>query len=153
MEIKHLELTEANKLVEELHRHHKPVRGHRFSIGALDDNGKLIGAAIIGRPVARAVDSSTTLEVTRLVTDGTANACSFLYAASARAGKALGYKFIQTYILKEETGVSLKASGWTFDGVTTHDEKSSWGDSRKDGLVRRTDQPQGIKQRWKKELK
>jgi len=71
LKIVHLELAEANALVDELHRHHKPVRGHRFSVGAVDTkSGKLVGAAIVGRPVARAVNYKTALEVTRLVTDG-----------------------------------------------------------------------------------
>lgn len=78
----------------------------------------LVGAAIIGRPVARMVDPSKVVEVTRLCTDGTKNACSFLYGASARAAKALGYERIQTYILDSESGTSLKASGWTFSHMT-----------------------------------
>ena len=31
-----LELSEANALVKELHRHHFPVVGHRFSIGVIN---------------------------------------------------------------------------------------------------------------------
>ena len=37
-----LELKELNALVAAMHRHHKPVVGHRFSIG-LECDGKLIG--------------------------------------------------------------------------------------------------------------
>ena len=36
-------------------------------------------------------DDGTTIEVTRVCTDGTANACSLLYGAMWRAAKALGY--------------------------------------------------------------
>ena len=32
-----------------LHRHNKPPRGHKFSIG-LQDNGVLVGVAMAGRP-------------------------------------------------------------------------------------------------------
>ena len=99
MRVKHIELKDANAFVEQYHRHHKPVVGHRFSIACVIDD-VIHGVAIVGRPVARMVDPSTTLEVTRLVTDGTANACSFLYGAAARAGKELGYSKIQTYILE-----------------------------------------------------
>ena len=67
---------------------------------------------IVGRPVARGRDDGLTLEVTRLCTDGAKNACSFLYGAAARAGFALGYKRIGTYILQSEEGVSLRAAGW-----------------------------------------
>jgi len=117
MKVKHIELKDANLFVELHHRHHKPVVGHRFSIACVIDD-VVHGVAIVGRPVARLVDASTTLEVTRLVTDGTPNACSFLYGASARAGKSLGYSKIQTYILESETGVTLKASGWTMVALT-----------------------------------
>jgi hypothetical protein len=57
-----------------------------------------------------------TLEVTRLATDGTRNACSFLYGAAARAAFALGYKRIGTYILDTEPGSTLKAAGWKLIG-------------------------------------
>lgn len=57
-------------------------------------------------------DAATVLEVTRLCTDGTKNACSKLYAAAARVGKEMGYLKIQTFVLQSESGVSLLASGW-----------------------------------------
>lgn len=110
-----LDLASANAFVGKLHRHHKPVVGHKFSLGAVLAE-KLVGVAIIGRPVARMRDDGWTLEVTRLCTDGTANACSFLYGAAARAAFALGYRKIGTYILKSESGTSLKASGWKMIG-------------------------------------
>ena len=59
-----LTLTQANDLVARLHRHHRPVVGHRFSIGVQCD-GELVGAAIVGRPVARMLDDGFTAEVTR----------------------------------------------------------------------------------------
>lgn len=109
-----VELDEANALVTALHRHHQPAVGHRFSIGCVTADGTLVGAAIVGRPVARLAGTPrAVLEVVRLVTDGTPNACSMLYAAAARAGKALGFERIQTYVLASEPGTSLKASGWT----------------------------------------
>ena len=52
------------------------------------------------------------MEVNRLCTDGTRNACSMLYAAAWRAARAMGYKRIVTYILESENGASLRASGW-----------------------------------------
>ena len=115
-----LELRTANELVAKLHRHHKPVQGHGFSLGVLDTSrNELVGAAIVGRPVSRNVPANEVLEVTRLVTDGTKNACSSLYAAAARVGKELGYLKIQTYILETEQGTSLIASGWVFEQNTT----------------------------------
>ena len=105
-----LELKQLNALVATLHRHHKPVQGHRFSIG-VEIEGKVVGGASVGRPTARMTDQSKVLEVTRLVTDGTKNACSCLYAAAARIGKELGYERIQTFILETEPGISLREIG------------------------------------------
>jgi len=113
-----MDLEGANEFVLRHHRHHGKVTGHKFSIGAaIGEN--LVGVAIIGRPVSRIRDDGNTLEVTRLCTDGTQNACSFLYGASARAAFALGYSRIGTYIRKDEPGASLKASGWRLIGETT----------------------------------
>lgn len=149
LKITHLELVEANELVTKWHRHHKPAQGHRFSIGVIDtEKNKLIGAVIVGRPVARHIDFRTTTEVTRLVTDGTKNACSILYAAAARASKELGYKKIQTYILETENGGSLIASGWKCENNSVGG--GQW--KHTDGKPRRTDQPIIKKQRWIKEL-
>lgn len=50
-----INLKTANAFVQQYHRHHKPTRGHKFSIG-VSDNGALVGVAICGRPVARRLD-------------------------------------------------------------------------------------------------
>lgn len=112
-----VDLDEANAFVARHHRHHKAVVGHKFSIGAAMGE-EIVGVAIVGRPVSRRRDDGMTLEVTRLCTDGTRNACSFLYGASARAAFALGFKRIGTYILKSEGGGSVKAAGWRLIGET-----------------------------------
>lgn len=118
LEVVRIDLAEANAFVEQHHRHHKPVVGHLFSIGAAKD-GKIVGVAIVGRPVARMRDDGETAEVTRLCTDGTRNACSFLYGACARAAFALGFKRIGTYILATEPGTSLAAANWRLVGQTS----------------------------------
>ena len=117
MTVERIGLDEANAFVAEHHRHHKPVVGHLFSIGAAKD-GKIVGVAIVGRPVSRQRDNGVTAEVTRLCTDGTRNACSFLYGAAARASFALGFKRIGTYILASEPGTTLIAAGWRLIGET-----------------------------------
>lgn len=143
-----LELSEANYLVKMWHRHHKECQGHRFSIGVYDNKvNKIVGAAIVGRPVARLINYKNVLEVTRLVTDGTKNACSILYAAAARVGKEMGYHKIQTYILDSETGISLTASSWILEDDNVGG--GAWNISRPD---RRSDQPICKKQRWSKIL-
>jgi len=138
-----LTLRQANDGIELWHRHHKPVRGHRFSIGAYDGEA-LVGVCVIGRPVGRAVPQYTVCEVTRLATDGTANACSKLYGAAARAAKAMGFEWIQTYTLASEGGASLRASGWLCDGVV---RRSGAGWNNRPG--RRDDQPTCAKTRWR----
>ena len=115
LELLTVSLAVANAYVSENHRHHKPVVGHKFSLGAAI-GGKIVGVCIVGRPVARARDDGLTLEVTRLCTDGTKNVCSFLYGAAARACFALGYQRIGTYVLASEGGASLRASGWRLLG-------------------------------------
>lgn len=108
-------LKEANAFVAAHHRHHKPVTGHKFSIGCKED-GRLVGVAIVGRPVSRYLDDSLTLEATRLCTTGERNACSMLYSAAARAAKAIGYRKIITYTLESEHGASIRAAGWRCAG-------------------------------------
>lgn len=112
-----IDLSEANAFVTEHHRHHRPVIGHLFSLGAASGD-KIVGVAIVGRPVSRFRDDGETAEVTRLCTDGTKNACSFLYGAAARAAFALGFKRIGTYILEGEPGTSLTGCGWRLVGST-----------------------------------
>ena len=56
--------------------------------------------------MSRGLDDGWTLEVLRLTGDGTADVCSFLYGAAARAGKAAGYLRLVTYTLSSETGIS-----------------------------------------------
>jgi hypothetical protein len=115
LQLQPCDLGEANQFVRKHHRHHPPVVGHKFSLAAISD-GKIVGVAIVGRPVARLRDDGETLEITRLCTDGTKNACSFLYGAAARACFALGYRRIGTYTLPDEGGASLRATGWKLIG-------------------------------------
>lgn len=137
-----VELREANAFIASQHRHHKAVQGHRFSIGA-EHGGKLVGVAVVGRPVARMTCQRTVAEVTRLATDGTRNACSLLYAQCARAAEAMGFAKIQTFILDSEPGTSLKAAGWTCEGPTAGGD---WNRPSRGG--RRTDQPMEPKTKW-----
>jgi hypothetical protein len=109
-----LHLWQANELVAKLHRHHSPIRVAKFSIG-VSKNDRLCGAAICMRPACRALDDGTTIEVCRLVTDGTDNACSLLYSTCAKIARLMGYAKITTYILESESGVSLKAAGWVLE--------------------------------------
>lgn len=144
--VKPIELAEANRVVAAWHRHHKPVVGHRFSVQAIDGDGFIVGVAICGRPVARSTDQRNVLEVTRLVTNGAENACSFLYGAVARIAKAIGFESIQTFILDTEPGTTLKAAGWKLV------RESAGGPGWQSRFGRKTDQPICRKQKWEKRL-
>ncbi len=111
-----IDFKEANAFVAAYHRHHKPMPGCKFCIAVSDEDGKVRGVAMVGRPVARMTDNGWTLEVNRVCTDGARNACSMLYGAAWRAARALGYKRLITYTLPEEGGSSLRASGWKLLG-------------------------------------
>lgn len=104
---------EAKEFVERVHRHHFSPQGWKFGVGAMK-NGQLVGVCMVGRPVSRNLDDGQTAEVIRLATDGTRNACSFLYARARQTAFAMGYTRIITYILESEPGTSLKAAGWLY---------------------------------------
>lgn len=130
-------LAEAKAFIEVWHRHLKPPRGHKFSLGAADTEGVLVAVAVVGRPVARGLDDGRTLEVNRLASDGTSNACSMLYAACWRASRALGYRRLVTYTRADETGASLRAAGWK--PVATLPPREGWHEprqSRTEGVPR-----------------
>lgn len=107
---------EACAFVAQWHRHHLPPQGHKLSV-AVAEGETIHGVAMVGRPVSRIVDDGWSLEVTRVATDGTANANSMLYGACRRATFALGYRRLVTYTLPSESGASLRAAGYRFIGV------------------------------------
>ncbi len=122
LEIIPCDLDEANAFILQHHRHHGTVAGHKFSIACCEGE-RVCGVAIVSRPVARGLDNGLTLEVVRVATDGTKNACSILYGACRRACFALGYKRLVTYTLNDESGVSLTAAGWK---VIAETKGGSW---------------------------
>ena len=136
---------EACAFVRQHHRHHLPPCGHKFSLSASNEE-KIVGVSIVGRPVARLLDDGATLEVIRLATDGTKNACSFLYAASWRATRALGYQKLITYILDTEPGTSLSAAGWKMVAQT---QGGSWS---RESRPRIDKHPTQGKLRWEKDV-
>lgn len=141
MQIAPITLREASAFVEQYHRHHGPPRGCIFCL-AVSVESKIVGVAIVGRPVARMLQDGYTAEVTRLATDGTKNACSKLYGAAWRAARALGYRRLVTYTLPEEGGASLRASGWKCVGQAGG---GSWG---RTGRPRVDQHPLQEKIRW-----
>lgn len=152
-----LTLAEARRYVAEHHRHNEPPVGHRFSIG-LSDGGGLVGVVIAGHPVARRLDDGRTLELVRLTTDGTRNACSRLYSAACRAAFAMGYLRVITYTLADEPGSSLLASGFRAEAVTDQHEGWKHGDGARNAAFRPrlwepALMPTGPKVRWVREAR
>lgn len=153
MLLRPITLREARGFVGRMHRHNRPPQGGLFAVGC-ERAGQLVGVAIIGRPIARNLDDGHTCEVTRLCTDGTPNACSLLYGASARAAKALGWSRIVTYTLANEPGTSLRASGWEREKTVTG-EKSWSRPSRarvQTDLFGDDERPACAKVRWARRL-
>lgn len=148
---------EARKFVYDFHRHHAPPVGCIFSIG-LSIDGVLRGVAMCGRPTARRINHKEIIEVTRLcVNDNIKNGCSKLYSACARISRELGYKKIITYILEDDTGVSLKASGWECEsencGGTSWNQPSRERQNIKQDLFGVTTKyPSKMKKRFSKQL-
>ena len=89
----------------------------------------------------------TLLEINRLATDGTKNACSKLYGTCAAIAKLMGFADIETAILESESGVSLRAAGFEFRRMT---DGGDWNRPSRGG--RRIDQPMEPKQIWGKAL-
>lgn len=146
LSLKPIAFKDACDFIATLHRHHKPPQGHKFSIGVIDGLGRVVGVCCVGRPVARNADDGFTAEITRLCTDGTPNACSLLYGAAARAAKAMGYRRIITYILDEESGVSLRAAGYVMD------RRSGGGSWSRSDRRREDKHPLQPKTRWSRLL-
>lgn len=124
---------DAADFVDTHHRHHRRPAGMKFCLALADTDrgtdgdadtagdtigsgGRIVGVAIVGRPVARHFDDGWTLEVTRCCLSaagtGARNGNSMLYGACWRATKALGYRRLIAYTQAGESGASLRGAGW-----------------------------------------
>lgn len=118
-------LAVANEHVAAWHRHNKPVVQCIFRVGAADSDGVLRAVAIVEDPKARGnAVRGDTVEITRLASDGTRNACSMLYGACARAAFALGYRAVITYIEDSEPGSSVRAAGFRL--IASRPQRKGW---------------------------
>ena len=149
MELWPITIQTAKAYVADLHRHHKPPLSGLFALAAAK-NGQMVGVIIVGRPVARPFDNGITAEVTRCCTDGTRNACSFLYGAAWKAARTLGYRRMLTYTLPEEGGGSLRGAGWTCDYRTKPGRawNDRWNPATGTLDKRANEHPLGAKDRW-----
>lgn len=144
---------EAKAFVRKHHRHNPPPAGWRWGHGIFN-GADLVGVVMVGRPVARAIDQTSVVEVNRLCLDHDSipagllwNAASMGYGAAAREAKRRGFARIITYTLETEAGTTLKAAGWE----ATHTTKGgSWDTPSR----RRTDKaPTCRKVRWERQLR
>lgn len=138
-------LKDANTYVDMFHRHHSAVVGCKFAVSVKDENNILHGVAICGRPVSRHLDDGYTLEINRVCTDTTRNACSMLYGACCRIAKNMGYRNIITYTLQSENGASLRASNFVCEGEAGG---KHWTGRRNKGQ----NIPAEMKNRWRRKL-
>ena len=146
LEVRPCTLADANRVIGVFHRHHKPVRGHKFSLRG-GYCSRLVfreeGAIILGRPVSRHQDDGRTLEITRLATlEGSPNLASCLIGRAVKLAKHMGFRRIITYVLAEENGASLLAAGFQKEADIAG---GSWDSPSRP----RTDKhPVGPKTRW-----
>jgi len=112
-------IKEARLFIAEHHSHLPKILTGLFAIG-VEDDGKLVGVAVIGRPVARMLAADRRcLELSRTCTDGTKNVSSMLAAAAWRAVRAMGCTRLVTYTLQSEAGTTYKAAGFRRVGLSS----------------------------------
>jgi hypothetical protein len=136
------------------HHAHNPRPPAGWKYGAAICNGaQRIGIIMVGRPVARHADPSTTVEVSRLCIDRSVpaprawNACSQLLGWAAAEARRRGYARIQTFTLRDESGTSLRAAGWTLEG------QSGGGSWSRKARPRVQIAPVAPKLRWSRSLR
>lgn len=129
------------------HRHLPRARpGEKARFAAVKD-GRWVGVVSVGRPCARAFDAARIVEVDRVATDGTRNACSALYGACRRWARQQGYLWMLTYTLQSEPGASLRAAGWVEDEHYRPRVRRTWASSGRQREARTGEVAEG-KRRW-----
>ena len=115
---------EVMAFIEQHHRHLPPSVGCVFHIAVgCKKTNKIVGVALVGRPINPVYQDGFTLEVNRCATDGTKNACSKLYGKAWRISRDMGYRRLITYTHKSEGGASLRAAGYKVVGEVTKGNK------------------------------
>lgn len=122
LELRPISTREASYVVKRLHRHLPRVVGGLFATSVFVAD-ELVGVGVASQPKAPRSRDGFTVEITRIATDGHANACSKLYGALCRASAAVGYRKAVTFTRLDEPGTSLRAAGFVDDGLT---REQSW---------------------------
>lgn len=137
LHIRPISLRQARQFVQEHHRHHDMPQGGLWAIALMDESyqrnqqtlamelaSELLGVAIAGRPVSRVLQRKGYCEIVRVcVLEGVPNGCSMLYGRCRRIAQLMGYSKSVTYTLQSETGVSLRAAGYS---RITETDGGSW---------------------------
>ena len=114
---------DALAFVEATHRRLPRVQGAMWCV-SLRSGSEVVGVALVGHPSQeQTTPEYDHLRVLRVaVREGYKNGCSMLYGACWRAARAMGCASMDTFTHLDEPGTSLRASGWTEDGVTAGGE-------------------------------
>ena len=137
------------------HEHHAAPTSWKFGLAVYNGQAK-VAVLVVGRPVSRLLARAEpqTLEVTRgcslpVHSDLRANAMSKAYAAAAKTARRAGATKLITYTLEEESGHSLRASGWT---PTRVGKGGSWSRKKRQRSECSKGATTGRKVRWEKGL-
>lgn len=133
LEIERVKLDEASEFTSKYHRHSKPLRRHKFTIGAIDRynpiknfdtwSDQYLGIVTVDTCSSHAWSKRRDhVEIRRCVVrpdleEGN-NVSSFLLRKAVNACFALGYKCVVTYTRPYESGASLLACGFVLQKVS-----------------------------------
>lgn len=133
LKIEPISLKETNAFILSYHRHNNPVSNNFKFCMCATYGDQLVGVILVDRVHNRHLDDGYTLEVSRCCTrpDAPKNTNSFLYGRAWRVAQAMGYHKLITFTLQEESGSSLRASGFKIVGQTT--KEAQWH-TRKDSV-------------------
>lgn len=160
LSVRPITLREANRYVQQHHRHSAAVKGCLFCVQVVKGD-RVCGVAIMGRPVAQALQDKFTCEILRVCVDGTPNAATKAYGALCRAAQAIGYRKAITYTLEREPGTSLRAAGFHEVATSTGGSWVRTGNARSRsgaplleaaGLADPRRHDKGAKVRWERVL-
>jgi hypothetical protein len=111
----------ALPFVAAVHRRLPKLQGAMWGV-SVREGGEVVGVALVGHASRLLPDVLAVLRCA--VIEGHPNACSMLYGACSRAGRAMGADGMVTYTHGDEHGASLKAAGWIDGGLTDGGEHS-----------------------------
>lgn len=126
LEIERVKLDEASDYTLKYHRHSKPLKRHKFTIGVIDrynPSDEYLGIVTVDNCSSHAWSKRRDhVEIRRCVVrpgleEGN-NVSSFLLRKAVNACFALGYKCVVTYTRPYESGASLLACGFVLQKIS-----------------------------------